>query len=109
MLAWATAVGLGACAAPTTGVTSGRLASLVVPRGDQHAKTAGNRRRRSPAGAVETFLRTDPEMVKRFGATPHDGRLACAITPIVPPSNDHLALPRPDDDERVRDGVRSRG
>jgi len=60
-------------------------------------------------GAIETFLRTDPEMVKRFGATPHDGRLACAFTPIVPPGNDHLALPRPEDDERVRDGVRSRG
>ncbi len=39
---------------------------------------------------VEAFLRTDPEIVRRFGATPFGGRLACAFTPIVPRSDEHL-------------------
>lgn len=39
---------------------------------------------------VDAFLRTDPEIVSRFGATPHGVRLACAFTPIVPRSDAHL-------------------
>jgi len=81
---------LSACAGPAT-LQPSSASTSPSPLGGLETSPASTTPLLDPAQlAVEAFLRTDPEVVRRFGATPHDGRLACAFAPIVPRRDNHL-------------------
>lgn len=81
---------LTACGGPAAGSASGGAASPSSPSAVSQAAVSATSSLDPGQLDIEAFLRTDPEIVRRFGATPHGGRLACAFTTILPRSEGHL-------------------